>query len=543
MASLEEALSIALDHMQAGRSMEAAALLDRILDAVPEQPDALHLQGVLLGQAGRIADAADRFARAIAQRPGSPDLHLNLGRAERALGWTERAADSLRAALALDPDLAAARGELTDLLWRLGREAEKTGRPGDAEAHHREALSLDPGRAEVWFHLGGLLQDAGRVDEALAAYGTALERASDLENAWINRALLHGARGDAALAAADWRAALACGPAYPRALGERAAVAERGGDWHAAVLWLRRAVAARLPVVDADERLRFAGALRSTGRTAEALAFVTDLAVREPGNAHAWRDAGATLGRLERLGEGRRALDRALNLAPLDGTVRAVRAALMRSVGDTRAADGHSAGEEGEKYRKMWSVDAYRTFSPGEAQAGRFDLPSLLRRFGARSVLDAGCGSGKTSRYILTHAPGEFDLHGFDIADNCLDPFFDPIKDRYLTVGCLWRREDVVGDYDAVICTDVMEHIPTDKVPDVLANLRAVCRRVAFFGIALVDDVFGPLELGEPLHLTVKPPDWWLERLREAGFEPLDVATDSDRDGTLVWLYALLKPV
>lgn len=101
MASLQEALFAALDLVQSGRSEEAASLLDRILDAVPEQPDALHLQGVLLGQA-RVAEAADRFERAAAQRPESPNHLLNLGRARRALGQMERAADALRAALALE---------------------------------------------------------------------------------------------------------------------------------------------------------------------------------------------------------------------------------------------------------------------------------------------------------------------------------------------------------------------------------------------------------------------------------------------------------
>lgn len=543
MATLQEALFAALDLMQSGQTADADALLDRILDAVPEQPDALHLQGVLLGQAGRVADAADRFARAAAQRPESPDHLLNLGRARRALGQVEQAAAALRAALDLEPGLEGVPGELAELLFHIGQEAERSQRPQDAEAAYRDALSRAPGRADILFHLGGVLQDLGRIDEALAAYDSALGIQPDFSSALINRALLHAGRGDRARATDGWRAALACEPARARALAELAADLERNGDWSGAAALLRRAVSARLPDLDTGEWLRLAMALRSTGRPEGALRVLRTLAGASPDHPHVWRDVGVTLRRLDRMAEGRGVLDRARAIAPADVTVRAERAALLRAHGDTRAEDGHSPEAEGEKYRAMWAVDAYRSFSPGEAQATRFDLPNLLRRFGARTMLDAGCGSGKTSRYVLTNAPGEFELFGFDIADNCLDPYFDAIKARYLTVGCLWRREDFPRDYDAVVCTDVMEHIPTDKVADVLANLRAVCRRVAFFGIALVDDLFGPLELGEPLHLTVKPAEWWLERLRDAGFEPLDVSTEEARDGTPVWLYALVQPV
>lgn len=180
------------------------------------------------------------------------------------------------------------------------------------------------------------------------------------------------------------------------------------------------------------------------------------------------------------------------------------------------------AERERAKYEGVWRHDAYRVTSPGALQAERFDLPGLLRRHGAATALDAGCGSGKTTIHIMERGDGSCRMSGFDIAANCLDPFFDGFKGEFLTVGCLWRREDFADVYDAVICTDVLEHIPTDKVPSVLGNFRAVCRKVAFLGIALFDDYFGPAQLGEPLHLTVKPPGWWLERIAEAGFRVVD---------------------
>lgn len=50
MATVEEALGIALDLHQGGRLDEAETLYRRILDAVPDQGDARHLLGVLRAQ-------------------------------------------------------------------------------------------------------------------------------------------------------------------------------------------------------------------------------------------------------------------------------------------------------------------------------------------------------------------------------------------------------------------------------------------------------------------------------------------------------------
>ncbi|MBI4184661.1 MAG: class I SAM-dependent methyltransferase [Proteobacteria bacterium] len=197
---------------------------------------------------------------------------------------------------------------------------------------------------------------------------------------------------------------------------------------------------------------------------------------------------------------------------------------------------------EALKYRTMWRCEDYRRVSPGLVALDRLGLVDWLRRLGVQSVLDAGCGSGKVMRRLIEHHPGEFDVHGFDIAANCLDPWFDPIRERVLSVGCLWRREDIKWSFDAILCTDVLEHIPTRHVPAVLANLRAAARRFVFLGIALFDDRFGPATLGQPLHLTVRPPDWWVGEIRRAGLAILQTVTAEDAEGRPMWLYAMAAP-
>jgi hypothetical protein len=143
---------------------------------------------------------------------------------------------------------------------------------------------------------------------------------------------------------------------------------------------------------------------------------------------------------------------------------------------------------------------------------------------------------------LMTEHPDEFEVFGFDISANCLDPFFDSIKDRVLTVGCLWDPDDFCTSYDAIVCTDVMEHIPTRYVQQVLENFRRCTRNVCYLAVALFPDRFGPHLLGEPLHLTVKPPNWWYAKLALAGFKISAHGVEKNVSGQEMWLHVFATP-
>ena len=58
-----------------------------------------------------------------------------------------------------------------------------------------------------------------------------------------------------------------------------------------------------------------------------------------------------------------------------------------------------------------------------------------------------------------------------------------------------------------------MEHIPPEFVDETLKNIFRSADKV-FFQICLQEDHFGQ-ELGETLHLTVKPFTWWRDKISE----------------------------
>jgi protein O-GlcNAc transferase len=61
----EQALQIAVQHHRAGEFSQAEVIYRQVLDRQPDNADALHCLGVLLGQAGKSGMSADLIRRAL----------------------------------------------------------------------------------------------------------------------------------------------------------------------------------------------------------------------------------------------------------------------------------------------------------------------------------------------------------------------------------------------------------------------------------------------------------------------------------------------
>jgi tetratricopeptide (TPR) repeat protein len=173
-------------------------------------------------QAGRYADAAAAYARALAAAPGNARAHNNLAVACAEQRLFDRAIPHYRAALRLDPGYAEAHYNLGNALRELARYGEALacydralalrpdwpgahcnrglalaaqGRQAAAEAAYGAALALEPNHAEARNNLGLAVQIQGRLDEARAHFDRAIELAPEFASPHANRAqlaLLHG---------------------------------------------------------------------------------------------------------------------------------------------------------------------------------------------------------------------------------------------------------------------------------------------------------------------------------------------------------------
>lgn len=158
-AAIMTQLQEAVGHHQAGRLDQACAIYDRVLETDPEQPDALHLRGLVASQTEDYEKAADLIGKAAAIQPNNPAYHGNLGVALRHLGRREEAIAAYRKALEIEPRFVEAHANLGILSWELGNREQ-------AEAHMRDALAIKPDYGLALFALGSALMDRGDLAEA-----------------------------------------------------------------------------------------------------------------------------------------------------------------------------------------------------------------------------------------------------------------------------------------------------------------------------------------------------------------------------------------
>lgn len=174
---------------------------------------------------------------------------------------------------------------------------------------------------------------------------------------------------------------------------------------------------------------------------------------------------------------------------------------------------------EKRKYERMWEVDIYRKNSPGEHLVdGAIDELGIEP---GHSVIDFGCGPARATQYLQDFG---CEVLGIDIAENCRDKGVNiPFR-----LACLWALPDDIDPADWGYCCDVMEHIPPEHVDAVLAGIRRLSARGAFFNIAFFNDGFGNV-IGERLHLTVRGLKWWIAKLKEhwSTVEVVDSVTDT----------------
>src|ERR1700722_13418068 len=106
MMSVAQAIETAVQHHQAGNLPQAEQLYRQILQADPQNADALHLLGVIACQVGRSDVGVDYIRQALRFRPDFPRAVSNLGNALRDLGKLDEAASSYRETLRLQPNFA-----------------------------------------------------------------------------------------------------------------------------------------------------------------------------------------------------------------------------------------------------------------------------------------------------------------------------------------------------------------------------------------------------------------------------------------------------
>ncbi len=306
-------LRAALSLHQAGRLDEAEQIYRRILAGEPRHFDSLHLLGAIFSQRGDHAAAVRQIDAAIAVNPNVAAAHNNRGASLSALGLTGEALASYDRAIALAPDYVDAVRNRSDTLAALGRFE-------DAVASYERAIALAPQAADLFVKRGRLLTALNRLDKAVASYDGALARDPHNRDAHVHRGIVLAklARFDEAVGSYD--RAIALDP------GDAEAFSNRG----AALRALKRfddAMASHDRAVALDPRLAAAHnnrgiALKEIGRLDAALASFDAAISLRPDFAEAHSNRANALAFLGRYDEAIAACMQAVAINPDDATAR-----------------------------------------------------------------------------------------------------------------------------------------------------------------------------------------------------------------------------
>ncbi len=231
---LDQLLAVAVRHHQAGRLEEAEQIYRQILQVVPDQPDAMHLLGIMANQTGKPELAEQLILKSIKKNPTAFHYYSSLGLTQKSLGKLDAAVDNLREALRLKPDFIKAifnlglvyqeKGDLDAAIEQF-QEAIRL-KPDFAEAYNslatafhdqgdletpielcREAIRLKPDFAEAIHNLGTTFYYQGNLEEALEQYDQALQLNPDYAEAHLDRGrvLLSMGRSNEGWREHEWR--------------------------------------------------------------------------------------------------------------------------------------------------------------------------------------------------------------------------------------------------------------------------------------------------------------------------------------------------
>jgi len=395
---------------QAGRLLEAGALYRQALEAAPDNPDALHLLGVLELQAGDPAAAAAFIGRAAQAHPEFADAHANLGYALIKLRRFEEAESSLRRALSLNPQHALAANNLGNALMALDRT-------GEAIAAYREAVRLDPKYADAHFNLGAALRDAGSLDPAADCMRAALKLKPDFAEARYTLALLCWESGELREAAANFRNALQIRPKYAEALFQLHCVLLDLEGIDAAIQCLQQALG--LDPQDAGFHFFLGALLEYRGDAAAArphLAAAAQGSARDRARLAGWEFVKAVPGRPALVGSPVRAFEIAFQAAPpaglvlefgvrMGGSIRQIAALAKQPVHGFDSFHGIPEDWHGEP-RGSYSTHGVLPLAPESVRlhAGWFDecLPGFLSaHLGPIRFVNIDCDLYSSTRTVL----------------------------------------------------------------------------------------------------------------------------------------------
>jgi protein O-GlcNAc transferase len=235
VATIDEALTQAVQRHQAGRLDEAANIYRQILAVDPNNHDAWRLLGLVAHQSRNDAAAVHCLESALKSFPDAPDTYSDLGNVHFSAGRFHEAINCYVRALSLRPNSDAT-------LFNLANAYQCQGNLSAAVECYRQAINANPNFAEAYCNLGNALTDLRQLHEAAACFYRAIELRPDLAEAHNSLGTVLYSLDKPQDAAVSCQRAVELRPAYAEAHSNLAVALRSVGDLPAAIAHQRQAM-------------------------------------------------------------------------------------------------------------------------------------------------------------------------------------------------------------------------------------------------------------------------------------------------------------
>ncbi len=210
--------------LQAGALTDAEALCRTTLAESGDDPQLLHILGLVFAHSGKDGEAADAIEKSLSLEGANADANYNLGVVLEKLGRLEDAIAAWRRAAAIRPDYRAASGN-------LGLALSKTGRFDEALSVYEAALRHTPEDADFLFWAGNALSALRQGEKARVYYEKATAAREGFVEAWHFLGLAARDAGDTEGAVRCQERAIALRPDFADAHFELAQALLIDGDF------------------------------------------------------------------------------------------------------------------------------------------------------------------------------------------------------------------------------------------------------------------------------------------------------------------------
>ena len=128
-------------------------------------------------------------------------------------------------------------------------------------------------------------------------------------------------------------------------------------------------------------------------------------------------------------------------------------------------------------------------------------------------ALDVGCGVGAGFKKYREMG---YEIFGCDLADASKQWVENGIE-KYCRIADAKEMPYADDEFDLVVCTDVLEHVPEFDVYSTLKEIWRVGSNRYFMSVAMHQERH-PFKEYIYTHITLKPEEWWLLSMKAAGF-------------------------